>query len=191
MAEGTQKLRPAPKRRPRVRAASYAVLLAVNSDGALLMVRRPRDGLLGGLWEFPAVEMEAGDATPVGGELSVGNSLHQRCLSHLEDLGVQRFGRTVRVEVLPEIRHSFTHLKVVYRPMVVTGRSGGAEAIRSDGPAPSEGERCHDLGHKWVPPDQIEQLPLPVAQRKILHSFFCTAMANAPTTPQENDGNSP
>ena len=71
--------------------------------------------------------------------------------------------------VLPEIRHTFTHLKAVYRPMLVVGtRSGGARTIRSDGPAPDEHEGDHDSEHQWVRPDQAEHLPLPVAQRKIL-----------------------
>ena len=47
MAEGTQELRPTSKRRPRVRTVSYAVLVALNPAGELLMVRRPTDGLLG------------------------------------------------------------------------------------------------------------------------------------------------
>ena len=45
MAEGTQELRPTSKRRPRVRTVSYAVLVALNPAGELLMVRRPPAGL--------------------------------------------------------------------------------------------------------------------------------------------------
>ena len=171
LAEGTQELRPVSKHRPRARTVSYAVLAALNPDGELLLVRRPADGLLGGLWEFPAVEIEAEDRapenhthenhTPVGGAPPVGSSLYDRCRARLEDLGVRLASRTVRFSVLPEVRHAFTHFKAVYHPMLVFGaRSGEAERIRSDGPAPEE--------HAWVRPDQVEHLPLPVAQRKIL-----------------------
>ena len=152
--EGTQELRPASKRRPRVREASYAVLVTLNPVGELLMVRRRPDGLLGGLWEFPAVEMEAEERNPWGGELRVGDSLHGRCTARLEDLGVQLPARRVRFSPLPEVRHTFTHLKAVYRPMLVVGaRCGGSNP---------------DSEHKWVLPDQVEDLPLPVAQRRIL-----------------------
>ena len=156
LAEGTQELRPALKRRPPVRTISYAVLVAFNPDSELLMVRRAADGLLGGLWEFPAVEIGAEDATPMGGAPMggaprVGSSLYDRCLACLEDLGVRLAPRTVPFSVLPEVGHTFTHLKAVYRPMLVAGaRSRGAEGIR------------------WVLPDQVEHLPLPVAQKKIL-----------------------
>ena len=169
MAEGTQELRPTSKRRPRVRTVSYAVLVALNPAGELLMVRRPPDGLLGGLWEFPAVEIGVEDATSVGGALRMGNPLRRRCRARLENLGVRLSARTLRLRVLPEIRHTFTHLKAVYRPMLVVGvRSGGAMTIRSDGPAPDEHEGDHDSEHQWVLPDQAEHLPLPVAQRRIL-----------------------
>jgi len=156
-AEGTQELRPASKRRPRVRTVSYAVLVALDPDGELLLVCRPADGLLGGLWEFPAVEIGAKDRapeshTPVGTSLPVASSLHDRCRARLEDLGVRLASGTIRFSVLPEVRHAFTHFKAVYRPrmLVVAARSDEAKGIR------------------WVMPDQVEHLPLPVAQREIL-----------------------
>ena len=169
LAEGTQGLRRTSKRRPLKRTVSYAVLVAPNPAGELLMVRRPPDGLLGGLWEFPAVEIGGDNATPMGRALRVGNSLNKRCRARLEDLGVQLSTRTLHFKVLPEVRHTFTHLKAVYRPMLVVGaRSGGAKVIRSDEPTPDEHEGHHNSEHQWVLPDQVEHLPLPVAQRRIL-----------------------
>jgi len=157
LAEGTQELRPASKRRPLVRTASYVVLVVVDSAGELLMVRRPPDGLLGGLWEFPAVEIGDDDA-PVGGRMRVEDPLHERCGARLEDLGVQLTPRTVQLSVLPEVRHVFTHLRVVYRPMLVVGAQSREQ--------PEKG--LTEEEHRWVLPDHVEHLPLPVAQRKIL-----------------------
>jgi len=160
LAEGTQELRPAARRRPRVRTVSCVVLVAPNPDGELLMVRRPIDGLLGGLWEFPAVEIGAEDRATENhtlreGAPRVGSWLYDRCRTRLGDLGVRLASRTVRFSVLPEVRHAFTHFKAVYHPMLVFGaRSWEAEGIRSE--------------HVWVLPGQIDHLPLPVAQRKIL-----------------------
>ena len=166
LAEGTQELRPRSKRRPLKRTVSYAVLVALNPAGELLMVRRPPDGLLGGLWEFPAVEIGPEDPTASGGASSERTALYERCRARLEDLGVQFASGRDRFTVLPEIRHTFTHLKAVYRPMLVVGtRSWEAEGIRSGGPEPSE---KLVLKHAWVLPDQVKHLPLPVAQRRIL-----------------------
>ena len=155
MAEGTQELRPASRRRPRVRSVSYAVVVALNPAGEVLMVRRPPDGLLGGLWEFPAVEIGADDPPPVDGALSAGSPLYERCRGRLEDLGVQIASSAGRFSVLPEVHHAFTHLRAVYRPMLVEGVGSGSAGL-----APGK--------HAWVPPEQVERLPLPVAQRKIL-----------------------
>ena len=170
LAEGTQGLlRRTSKRRPLKRTVSYVVLVTINPAGELLMVRRPADGLLGGLWEFPAVEIGVEHATPMGGALRVGNSLNKRCRARLKDLGVQLSTRTLRFRVLPEVPHTFSHLKAVYHPLLVVGaRSRLAKAIRSDGLVPAEHEGDHNSEHQWVLPDQVEHLPLPVAQRRIL-----------------------
>jgi A/G-specific adenine glycosylase len=166
MAEGTQELRPASKRRPRVRTVSYAVLVAPNPEGELLMVRRPPDGLLGGLWEFPAVELGADAAALSGGALIKTNPLHERCRVRLEDLGVRFASETARLNVLPEVGHRFTHLKAVYRPMLVAGvRLREGEGIGTDLLEPS-GVLVREE-HEWVTPERFEHLPLPVAQRKI------------------------
>jgi adenine-specific DNA glycosylase len=170
-----------------VRTVSYVVLVTLNPVGELLMVRRPPNGLLGGLWEFPAVEIGPEDGVAAGGRLRVadsreGDSLHGRYRVRLEDLGVQLPSRTVRLSVLPEVRHAFTHLKAVYRPMLVVGarsweppgscsdRSARSEVLTPEGltveELPADGLPAEE--RKWVLPDQAEHLPLPVAQRKIL-----------------------
>jgi A/G-specific adenine glycosylase len=155
LAEGTQELRPAPKRRPAVRTVWYAVLVVVNPAGELLVVQRSLNGLLGGLWEFPAVEFEMKDPAPM-----INSLLDERYRARLGELGVSLTPDAVRYSALKEVRHAFTHLKAVYRPTLVTGvKSSGAEqASASDVAA----ER------RWVSPNQVGDLPLPVAQRRIL-----------------------
>ena len=164
LAEGTQELRPASKRRPRVRTVSYAVLVPLNPDGELLMVRRPPDGLLGGLWEFPAVEIGVEDHTPMGGAPCVGNSLYDRCRARLEDLGVRLASRTVRFSVLSEVCHAFTHFEAVYRPTLVVvprlmgggrdpfGRARVVERARAVGGARAGGTRMGHAGPGRTPP---------------------------------------
>lgn len=93
----------------------------------------------------------------------------KQCRSRLENLGVRLPARTVGFGLLPEVRHAFTHLKAVYRPMLVAG----AEGVTAEMPTPEE--------HKWVLPDQLEDLPLPVAQRKILELARSAMTASAPT----------
>ncbi len=163
-AEDTQELRPATKHRPRVPTVSYAVLVARDPAGQLLMVRRQADGLLGGLWEFPAVEIEAEDHAPKAGAPELGPALraetrlYDRCRALFEELGVRPAPGAVRFDVLPEVRHAFTHFKAVYHPMLVEGPT--SVGLEPEGPATEK--------RKWASPERLEDLPLPVAQRKIL-----------------------
>ncbi len=53
---GTTLERPLPQPRKLPRRVEFAVAVAINEAGQLLVVRRPTEGLLGGMWEFPAAE---------------------------------------------------------------------------------------------------------------------------------------
>ncbi len=59
-AAGTVPQRPLTRRRGPVPSRTWRVLVAVSPRGRTLVVRRPPEGLLGGMWEFPAVEVGDG-----------------------------------------------------------------------------------------------------------------------------------
>ena len=162
MAEGTQALRPAPKQRSKLGTRIYAVLVGHRPSGELLMVRRPSEGLLGGLWEFPSVEIEGGD--------SPGEDLLKQVLSEGWRAVSERVGLVLDTgsgdrRLLPEVKHTFTHFKAVYRTMLsmVTRDAPGHLVIKRD-----IGEPQKECKRKWVSPDQIEGMPLPVAQQRVL-----------------------
>lgn len=94
---GTVALRPATSKRRPVPEVDVDVAVVIDGEGRALLVRRPPDGLLGGLWEFPSAE-------------TVG------------ELGLE-----VRaVASLSPVRHAFSHLRATYRPRVhsLLGRRG-------------------------------------------------------------------
>ncbi|MFO7893753.1 MAG: A/G-specific adenine glycosylase [Longimicrobiales bacterium] len=92
---GVQELRPLPKEGKPVPEEVVRTAVIVRADGAVLLARRPEDGLLGGLWELPgddggwpaevATLMDAGEP---GGELD-------------------------------PVIHTFSHKRIRYRPFVV------------------------------------------------------------------------
>ena len=153
-ASGTQELRPVAKRRPRVREASFAVLVAVRSGGDLLLTRRPSEGLLGGLWEFPSVELAAGD------------QLKEACRGVAEARGVELPEGGMAWRPLQPVKHVFSHLKALYRPLLVTGV--GQDPVAEHPEVSAVAPRASDHPRRWVGPGQWSSLPLPVAQRKIL-----------------------
>jgi A/G-specific adenine glycosylase len=108
-----------------------------RADGRLLLTRRPAEGLLGGLWEFPG-----GERPP---DLSWERSLH----------GVlqERFGITVEVEAhLTAERQTFSHL--VWNLHAYTCLLAGE--------APAE---APDL--RWVEPGELGLFAMPRSHSKL------------------------
>lgn len=155
LAAGAVEERPAPKKRARVRTELRAVGVFVRSaDGkapadvpVALLRRRPAEGLLAGLWEFPSV--------PLG--LRAGDRAVQGAVRDLAaELGLTVVG--VPAERLDPVPHQFSHLHVTYRPWVVAVEgdvAAGAGATASDEPM------------RWTPLDDPGDLALPVAQQRI------------------------
>jgi A/G-specific adenine glycosylase len=164
LAEGTQELRPARKRRAAVRTRVFAVLVSCRPSGDLLLVRRPQEGLLGGMWEFPAAEIEAGEDLE---QDSLEHALAQGWRAVAEGMGVTLPTRSAHRCVLPEVRHAFTHLKAVYRPMLAMEVQDTAGSVAT---GPEFRGRRAEQERRWIAPDQIDALPLPAAQRRMLVS---------------------
>jgi len=91
-AAGTQLERPAPKKRAPIPHRIIPLVVAVRSTPGgwqVAMRKRPTDGLLGGMWEFPEWE-------------GTGDSASH----HAE------------ADPLPEVEHVFSHFRATYRPFV-------------------------------------------------------------------------
>jgi A/G-specific adenine glycosylase len=81
----------------------YDVTAAViwGPDGRLLIARRPLDGLLGGLWEFPGGKREAPESLPAG----LGREIR-------EELALE----IVVGRPLAPIAHAYTHFRITLYP---------------------------------------------------------------------------
>ena len=58
LAQGTQEARPVKPRRAPTPHYDYIALLLRDASGRILIVQRPADGLLGGLWSLPAMRID-------------------------------------------------------------------------------------------------------------------------------------
>jgi A/G-specific adenine glycosylase len=143
-AAGTQEERPAPAPRRAPRRAVFAVAV-VHRGGRVLLERRPPDGLLGGMWSFPEVEV-ATDRDATTAVAAIGARL-----------GVVLEGEDPPAEALPRQEHRFTHLHATYVPHLV-------EACPDPTKPPS------DEGLVWLDLSDPGAVALPVAQRRILDS---------------------
>ena len=93
-ANGTQEQRPVLK--PKKKAPHYVHVAGVAvQDGKALLAQRPREGLLGGMWEFPNGRVEGEPAEGLESALETGYRL-----------------KVQKGEALGEVRHAYTHFKV-------------------------------------------------------------------------------
>ncbi|MDE2677114.1 MAG: A/G-specific adenine glycosylase [Gemmatimonadota bacterium] len=122
-----------------VRRVEYAVAVLVDEAGRTLLVRRPPEGLLAGMWEFPAVRVGEGAGGVGGGGLPVA-------ASHVGP-----------AESLPVVHHAFTHLRAAYRPVI----------IRVPRSTRRVGCPSHHAPAAWVHHAHLDEWALPVAQQKI------------------------
>jgi A/G-specific adenine glycosylase len=139
-ARGTQLERPV--RPPRSRTPHYDVTAAViqRSDGRLLISRRPLEGLLGGLWEFPGGKQEDGESLPAALRREIGEELD------------------LYIEVGPKIttiQHAYTHFRITLHAFHARYLGGRPKHLGvSD--------------HAWVTLDELEGYAFAVTDLKIM-----------------------
>jgi len=140
--------RPARRRRKPTPEAAFAVAVceADRGGGQVLVAKRPSTGLLAGMWEFPAAQIELG-ATP--------DTIDQAARGRLlELLGL---GVTGIAQPLPAVAHRFSHLSVVYHPVLLRVASAVVPVEHPKG----------DKSIKWVSWAALGSMALPVAQQRI------------------------
>jgi A/G-specific adenine glycosylase len=129
-----------PRRLARRAVPEHRLLAAVvEKAGRVLLVQRPMDGLLGGLWEFPAAPLAEGQGAEAACRAAV-----------FEMLGI-------RVQVVGgagRIRHAYTHFKIDAEVLRCTWQAG---RVRRRGPA----------AHRWVAPHRLAAYPLTGAAHKV------------------------
>lgn len=170
---GTVLERPAPRRAPRLRRAEYAVAVALDERGRTLLVRRPEAGLLAGMWEFPGAELraaepagslgQAGEVMQKVGARNPASSVAEAALARLAGPGLAVQGKLAGR--LRPVRHVFTHLAVVYHPVLVACRAGALDALdrEAGGDKPADAPRTAVVAS----PEDLVGLAVPVAQQKI------------------------
>ena len=106
----------------------------------ILIIQRPLDGLLGGLWEFPGGRRREGETLTDGVTRTV-----------LESTGV-----TVQTDQpLPIVSHAFTHFKITLYGFHCTPIDGEARAIT-----------CHDA--RWVSTARLSDFAFSKAHNRLI-----------------------
>jgi A/G-specific adenine glycosylase len=115
----------------------YRVALAlIRRRGKIFIQRRPENGHLGGLWEFPGGKCRQGEAP--------GAAVVRECR---EELGAE----VQALEELAVVRHAYSHFKVVLH-VFICRKTGGS--LRTGQP------------HAWVKVQDLDRYPFPAANHK-------------------------
>ena len=136
---GVQEERPVLEAKPAV--PHYTVTAAViHRDGRVLIARRPENGLLGGMWEFPGGKIEPGETLP-------------ECLRReiREELGAE-----IQVgDAFGVYRHGYTHFKVTLHAFCCSLDGG-------DEPRALEASEI-----RWATPGELQNFPMGKIDRQI------------------------
>ena len=116
----------------------------IYKGSEVLIVQRPLDGLLGGLWEFP------------NGQIGENETAEDACIRHIAD--VVNLAVT-NIKYLTRVRHAFTHFKIVVDVFQCEYQSG---QVTLNGPIDS----------KWVKLTMLQDYPLPRATHKMLDKLI-------------------
>lgn len=128
------------------------VAAVIAHQGKVMIVRRPTDGLLGGLWEFP------------GDDKGEGATWERAVHTLLQE----RYGLQLEVEAqLVSVKHIFSHL--VWDLRAYTAR------LADTCEPPPESDTL-----RWVAPTDLAQFALPVAYQKVAAALLaCSSGSGA------------
>lgn len=113
----------------------------IRQRNEFLIIRRPLQGLLGGLWEFP------------GGKIDGSGNIE----SQLIQLVLQKTGLTVDITGhLTQIKHAYSHFKIIMDVYTCTYRDGH---VKLTGP----------IDFRWISASAIDQFAFHSANHKFFH----------------------
>lgn len=145
LREGIQgKLPLRPKRKPI--PCVEAVIGIIRKNGRFLIAKRPADGLLGGLWEFPGGKPEPGESFPEALEREIR-----------EEVGI----KVVVRKPLMVVRHAYSHFRVRIHVFLCDYLSGTPKALE-----------CDEL--KWTLLSRLRNYPFPKANQVIIARLLAT-----------------
>ena len=147
LERGTESERPPRKRRKTIPHQHIAVAI-IWRDGHLFIQRRPDEGLLGGLWEFP------------GGKVEPGESPQQAAVREVaEETGL----RIRLLESAGTVNHAYSHFRITLHAFHAEIEGSNAAPRASDTDTQLDGS-----GRRWVLPEELDNYAFPTANRKLL-----------------------
>lgn len=124
-----------------------AVGVMINSEGLILIAKRPDSKVLSGCWEFPGGKIEA-DEEPASALVR----------EFQEEVGVT----PLVIEAMDEIVHAYEHASVHLYVFKITDFSG-------------EASNCEFQQIRWVKPEELSDYHFPEGNMRIIEALILSA----------------
>jgi A/G-specific adenine glycosylase len=145
-ANGTAAERPG--RRPAKRRPHYDIVVGVVWRGdEILIAKRPPEGLLGGLWEFPGGKQESGESL----EAAVVREV-------VEEVGIE----VEPVAKIAAVDHAYSHFEITLHAFHCRYSTGTPRPLG-----------CQEV--TWVRPEELDRYAFPAANRRVLQHLVTAA----------------
>jgi A/G-specific adenine glycosylase len=140
--EGLQDTIP-PKPVSQTATAISEVAIAIHRGGKLLLGQRPAGERWAGMWELPHGERKPRESLAQGAK---------RMVLELTGLPIEP------AEIFAFVKHTVTRFQITMTAMTATGRGRPFASFHSN--------------LRWFKESELESLPMPVPQRKLVNAFF-------------------
>lgn len=132
---------------------SFGLVAMINQQNQALIYQRPEKGLLGGLWDFPNVEVAKGR--------SVANAIKN-------SIAVEYAVQFELGEAVMQVDHTYTHFKATYHLY----RAQFQQAMDTSDLLPMDAQK------KWVGVNDLRQYPFPKSHLKMLDRLAVTELVD-------------
>lgn len=141
---GTQTERPVVTEKKKIPTYQVVAAAIQKESGTFLLAKRPKGGMLPGLWEFPGGKVELGEDD----EAALVREIHEE------------LNTTISVgKMVGEYRHAYTHFKVVVRAFLCDLTGSEPQAVEAQ-------------EIKWVPCGQMQNFAMGKVDRQIAHALW-------------------
>lgn len=141
------------------------VTLVCESEGKLLLQRRPRGGLWSGLWEFPTRDWNGNGKEPVGSSGRVSAQAIRSLQTWADEL--EAIGDS-EPAYAGSVRHQLTHRLMTFHVFRVTAADGSIDRVEAVGRSSKRNGSNGAPHRRWVTRAGLDRLSLSTAQRRIL-----------------------
>ncbi len=158
----TWQMYPVKKAKAKPKPVTYITLMIQNEAGEYLIEKRPENGLLANMWQFPMIEAEEilSDGTWKSFTPIIIETLNNEQKQFVKDYLAEQYQINVRLseQTSGVVEHIFSHLK--WSLSLFSGERINKESIIT-----------LEKGRKWLAPENFDEVTFPTVTKKVWEMY--------------------